>query len=269
MRTIATTNDFELRLSSEPREIEAAQRLRYRVFYDEMGAKADSDTAAAQLDCDRFDSINDHLIVLDRHLSLPDAPVVAGCYRALHADKAAAHGGLYTSQEFDLGPLQRRGSSMLELGRSCIDPAYRSGIVLQLLWRGIAELIDLYNVDLLIGCASIPGTDVDAVAPTLAYLHSEHLAPAELRPRALPHRYVPLVQGVFEPEAIAAGKRTLPALLKGYLRAGAMIGDGAVIDAQFNTVDVCMVLPTDELRQRYAQHYQRARAARRADRADA
>lgn len=148
---------------------------------------------------------------------------------------------------------------MVELGRSCIDPAWRSGTVMQLLWRGIADYVELYDIGLMFGCASLPGTDPDAVALPLTYLHRRHLAPLSLRPRALPQRHVAAGRlpdrEIDEPAAI----RALPPLLKGYLRLGGMIGEGAVVDADLNTVDVCLVLPAKCVQARYLRHFAQAR----------
>lgn len=254
------SNEFELKLSIDPTEIRAAQRLRYKVFYEEMGALQIAGQED-RLDRDEFDAIADHLIVIDRLRSTCDQPVVVGYYRALRAEVASKIGGLYTQREFDLKRLLTKERRIMELGRSCVDCDYRSGLVLHLLWRGIAALIESYDIQLIVGCASFHGTVIDQHAPALAYLHSNHLAPKPLRPRALGDSFEPLLRGVFDSEALEAGRRVLPPLVKGYLRAGAKVGDGVVVDHQFNTVDVCMVLATAELRDRYQKRYHAPEAA--------
>ena len=170
--------------------------------------------------------------------------------------------GSTPAHEFDLGAVRAPTGEIMELGRSCVEPEYRNGTVMQLLWRGIADYIDRHEVGLMLGCASLPGTDPDAVATALSYLHHHVLAPPELRPRAVAHRYVP-----HRPPAgcrrrhPGGAQAQLPPLLKAYLRMGGMIGDGAVIDRQFNTIDVCLVLPTERVRANYLRHYRQQRLA--------
>jgi len=251
MPTIARVNDLELRLTQEAAAIEAAQALRYRVFYEEMGALADDEARQSRRDQDRFDSIADHLVVIDLAGSTPRRPNVVGCYRLLRRAVARQHGGLYTAAEFDLSPLDNRPGELLELGRSCVDRDHRGGTVMQLLWRGIAEYLATYRIGLMVGCASLPGTDVEALTPALAYLHHRFLAPESLRPRALAARQAWTVATETPPAMLATGKAMLPPLLKAYLRMGGMIGEGAVVDDQFNTTDVCLVLPTERVESRY------------------
>jgi putative hemolysin len=259
MTTIARANQLELRLVKDGPEIESAQLLRYRVFYEEMGAIPTPMMRASRIDADRFDTLADHLVVVDLDRSTERQPFVAGCYRALRQLVAEGRGGFYTANEFDLRMVKAPYGEILELGRSCVEPDYRTGAVMQLLWRGIADYVDSRNVGLMLGCASLPGTDPEAVAPLLGYLHHHHLAPVELRPRALPDLLVPTDRLL--PEAIdgRAALRALPPLLKAYLRMGGMIGEGAVIDRQFNTIDVCLVLPTERVQAHYQRHYRQHR----------
>lgn len=260
MATIARASQLELRLVSGGPELASAQRLRYRVFYEEMGAVPTAPTRAARSDADGFDAVAEHLVVIDLDRPAAEQPCVVGCYRLLRADAARARGvGLYTAQEFDLSGITAPIGGLMELGRSCVDPDHRTGAVVQLLWRGIADYIDGHRVGLMLGCASLPGTDPDAVAPLLAYLHHHHLAPPGLRPRALADRFV-------RADRIAAGaldarlaSRALPPLLKAYLRMGGMVGEGAVIDHAFNTIDVCLVLPTERVVANYRRHYRQHR----------
>jgi putative hemolysin len=198
-------------------------------------------------------------VAVDLDRSTERQPVVVGCYRVLRESVADGQGGFYTSHEFDLGMVRAPRGEIMELGRSCVAPDYRNGAVMQLLWRGIADYIDSHHVGLMLGCASLPGTDPEAVAPVLGYLHHHHLAPAGLRPRALPDLLVPTDR--LPPEAIdgRAVLRALPPLLKAYLRMGGMIGEGAVIDRQFNTIDVCLVLPTERVQAHYQRHYRQHR----------
>lgn len=258
MQILTRSNGLELRLVGDGPELDAAQALRYSVFYEEMGAQPTPAMAARRRDWDRFDPIADHLVVVDVERSTPLRPHVAGCYRLLRESVARRHGGFYTSAEFDLSLITAPVGESMELGRSCVGAAYRTGAVMQLLWRGISEYLDRFNIGLMFGCASLPGTDPDAVAPLLSYLYHHHLAPPGLCARAVPHRFVAMNR--LPADAIDTRRvlRHLPPLLKAYLRMGGMIGDGAVIDPEFNTVDVCLILPTARVQERYRHQRQSA-----------
>jgi putative hemolysin len=254
MTITARTHQLELRLVGQGPELAAAQRLRYQVFYEEMGAVSSAAMRASRSDADRFDALADHLVVVDRGRSTRHRPFVVGCYRMLREGAARERSDFYTATEFDLDGIEAPKGAVMELGRSCVVPEYRNGTVMQLLWRGIADYIDAHGVSLMLGCASLPGTDPDAVAPALSYLHHHCLAPEGLRPRALPDRYVAtgrLPSEAIDPRAVS---RTLPPLLKAYLRMGGTIGDGAVVDLAFNTIDVCLVLPTRAVVASYQRH---------------
>lgn len=245
-----------VRLATSLEEIEAAQRLRYKVFYEEYHAVADEQTAATKIDKDEFDMVTDHLVVLDENLPLGPGQIV-GTYRLLRREVADRHGRFYTSGEYNINPLLSSGAVLLELGRSCVLPPYRTRPVLQKLWQGIAHYVAEHNIGLMFGCASLFGTDVDALAEQLSYLHHYHLAPPELRPHALDNRYVNM--NVIPKDQINAKQvfTSLPPLIKGYMRLGAMVGDGAVVDHQFNTTDVCIIMPTHLVTEKYFKHYQR------------
>jgi putative hemolysin len=212
--------------------------------------------AAVRRDFDTFDRYCDHLLVIDhRHGS--GASGVVGTYRLLRRSAAAEAGRFYSAGEFDIAPLLAHPGEILELGRSCVGPAHRSRAVAQLLWRGIADYVLFHDIALMFGCASLPGVDPGALAVPLSYLYYKHLAPPELRARALSQRYVDMrrlpVDG-FDHKAALDG---LPPLIKGYLRLGAFVGDGAVVDEQFHTTDVCIVVKTDWVTGRYYRHYTR------------
>jgi L-ornithine Nalpha-acyltransferase len=260
-----TSGTLEVRLAESEAEIEAAQALRYRVFYEEMSARPSAEAKAARRDRDRFDDFCDHLLVIDRKRGEGAAGVV-GTYRLLRREPAAQAGGFYTQTEFEISPLLAVPGPILELGRSCVDVEYRTRPTMQLLWRGIAGYVFLHDIRLMFGCASLPGTDPDVLAPSLSYLYHYHLAPPSLRARALPGRYVEMnrlapseidtetaVAQLDERAALAA----LPPLIKGYLRLGGLVGEGAVTDPEFNTTDVCIIVVTDRLTDKYLNHYRR------------
>ncbi|WP_372619262.1 GNAT family N-acetyltransferase [Falsiroseomonas sp.] len=245
-----------LRLAEGAGELDAAQELRFRVFYEEMGARADPATAAARRDADAFDAVADHLLVLDHDLgSGPQA--VVGTYRLIRRAGAARLGRFYSESEYDISRLLDWPGEVLELGRSCVAPPYRTRGTLQLLWRGIAAYVFRHRIDLMFGCASLHGTDLDALAPQLTYLHANHLAPPALCPRAVPGRYVAMDRLPLGAVDMKAALVALPPLIKGYLRLGGFIGDGAVLDEQFNTTDVCVVVKTDLITDKYFRHYER------------
>ena len=247
-----TAGSQVIRLANSPDELDAAQALRYRVFYDEMGAKPDAQMQAARRDFDKFDTICDHLLVVDAERK--DDPVV-GTYRFIRREHARTAGSFYSASEYDITKLASFPGTVLELGRSCVDAGYRNRATMQLLWRGVSEYVNAYGIDLMFGCASLPGTDPQQLAVQLSYLYHYHLAPEALRAAALPHRKAEmnlLPKEAIDPKRALA---SLPPLLKGYLRVGGFIGDGAVVDHQFNTTDVCIIVKTDLIEERYTRHY--------------
>jgi putative hemolysin len=255
--------DLELRLAESEAEIEAAQALRYRIFYEEMGAQPTPEMASARRDFDSFDPFCDHLLVIDRARGR-GAEGVVGTYRLMRRERAAGRGQFYSIDEYDIAPLLAHPGEILELGRSCIGADHRSRAAMQLMWRAIADYVMYYEIGLMFGCASLPGVDPEKHALPLAYLYHHHLAPAELRPRALPERYVDM--RMIGPEAIdqKAALLRLPPLIKGYLRLGGFVGDGAVVDPQFHTTDVCVIVKTDWVTGKYFRHYTRDEAGGRA-----
>jgi putative hemolysin len=246
--------DQIIRLATSVGELDAAQALRYRVFYDEMGAHPSPEMASSQRDFDHYDATCDHLIVVDQQR--PHDSHVVGTYRFMRREHARAAGGFYSASEYDISALENFPGVIMELGRSCVDAAYRDRATLNLLWRGIAGYVNTHGIDLMFGCASLPGTDPQQLAAQLSYLYHYHLAPESIRTRALPERFVEM--NILPKDAIDP-KRTLaslPPLLKGYLRVGGFVGDGAVIDHQFNTTDVSIVVKTDLIADRYTRHYE-------------
>lgn len=237
---------LELRLAQGPEELEAAQRLRYEVFFNERGAVPTPEMQAVGRDFDPFDQGCDHLVVLD-HDADPDNPPIVGTYRLLLRDAAAKLGKFYTQDEYSIRRLLRGKQQVLELGRSCVAKDYRKQSTMTLLWRGVGLYANVHDVKLMFGCASFHGTDPQAIGVELSYLRHYHLAPLRIRPKARRKRYVNMnwhEPGSYDPKAARAA---LPPLIKGYLRMGGMIGDGAVIDEQFNTIDVCVVVRPDRL----------------------
>jgi len=249
--------DLEARLAETEAEIVAAQELRYRVFYDEVGARPSAEMQRLKRDFDDFDPYCDHLIVVDRARG-PGVKGIVATYRLLRREAARRAGRFYSIAEYDIAPLVNRPGEILELGRSCVDPAYRNKMAMQLLWKGITDYILFHKVEVMFGCASFPGTDPHAHRMALSYLHHRHLAPAEFRPRAVPGRHVDMnmmpLAAIDERRALGS----LPPLIKGYLRLSGYVGDGAVIDHEFGTVDVSIVVVTEKVTDKYMKHYTRA-----------
>jgi putative hemolysin len=250
------SGSLQVRLAETAADIDAAQALRYRVFYDEMGASPTAEMAQIKRDFDSFDTVCDHLLVVD-HARGSGAAAVVGTYRLIRRLAAARHGRFYSEAEYDIAEIIAYAGEILELGRSCVDVSARNRPTMQLLWRGIAAYVFHYDIALMFGCASLPGTDARALAVPLSYLYHHHLAPPGLRPRALPERHVEM--RLLDAETLDPTRALvdLPPLVKGYLRLGGFVGDGAVIDHQFNTTDVCVVVKTDLVTDKYYRHYER------------
>ncbi len=245
-----------VRLAKNAGEIEEAQKLRYKVFYDEYGAKPSAEMKAQQRDFDDFDEITDHLVVLTKN-SITSEEKIVGTYRLLRQSVAQAKGRFYSSDEYELSRLINSDNELLELGRSCVLSEYRTKPILNLLWQGIADYITEHEIDLLFGCASFHGTDVDSISQHLSYLHHFHATADNVKPIAVDERYVNM--NIHPKEELNERRlfASLPPLIKGYLRLGATIGEGAVIDEQFNTIDVCIVVQTSLMTDRYRKYYER------------
>ena len=247
-------HEARVRLAETPAEIEASQRIRYEVFYEEYGAVPTAHMLKTRLDQDKFDPHADHLIV---ESVMPEGSQVVGSYRLLPQKAADAVGQFYSQDEFDITPLLDSDLSLLELGRSCVLPDYRTRPVLQKLWQGVADYITERNIDLMFGCASLHTTSIDEAAEALSYLHHNHPCPDHLKPRALSARYIDM--NIMPPADFNVRRvfASLPPIIKGYLRLGGTIGDGAVLDEEFGTIDVCVIVQTQLLSKRYRNHYER------------
>jgi len=242
--------DIEVCLARTDAQVEAAQRLRYEVFVHEWGAGI----GTGGRDADEYDALMDHLVVIDHGAG----GRVVGTYRLLRHERLRGEGVFYSSNEFDLAPLLGSGHRLLELGRSCVLREYRSLPVLQKLWHAIAAYVAEHRIELMFGCASLRGTDPQPLREQLAYLHHWHLAPEALRPRALASRRTPMALMAKEAVDPLRAMRALEPIVRGYLRAGAWVGQDAWVDEDFNAIDVCIVMPTARLRQRHRAHFERA-----------
>lgn len=252
---------LEVRLARKKSEIRRAQRLRYKVFYEEMSAIPNALAILSRRDEDAYDAIFDHLLVIDHGDTNGGRrwrrSKVVGTYRMLPQEVADCYDGFYTQGEYDIAPLlqAKPDYSFMELGRSCVLKPYRNKRTLELLWQGVWSYVRERGGDVMIGCASFAGTDPTAHALALSYLHHTSLAPEEWRVRAHDHRRIDM--NMMPPEAVnvRAAIKALPPLIKGYLRVGAYVGDGAVIDHQFGTTDVFIILPVEAMKSRYFVHF--------------
>lgn len=251
-----TMGDLAVRLASSPEDIEAAQALRWQIFYQEGDATPSAEMSRLGRDFDAFDDVCDHLLVVDR--SLGDGPKsVVGTYRLIRRPAAAKRGGFYSRAEYDIERMVAWPGKVLELGRSCVSAPYRGRPLMQLLWRGIAAYVFKHDIELMFGCASMPGVNPDALALPLSYLHHNHLAPEALRVRALPELYVDMNRLPADQIDLREALAVLPPLIKGYMRLGGWVGEGAVIDHQFGTTDVFVIVKTDQVTEKYSKNYSR------------
>jgi putative hemolysin len=256
--------NLEVRLARSWSEIKLAQRLRYQVFYEEMSAVPTRLAQFRRRDEDAYDAICDHLLVIDLDKTKPmrggraERPKVVGTYRILRQDVAQRGPGFYSAAEFDIAALvgsKSRTNRFMEVGRSCVLAPYRSKRSVELLWHGLWTYVRENGIDVMIGCASFEGTDLDEHKLALSYLHHRALAPEEWRCRARDDLYVSMDRMPPETVDIKAAMKAMPPLVKAYLRLGAYVGDGAVIDHQFRTIDVLIIMPVKNIDPRYFEHY--------------
>jgi len=232
---------FQITWASTPNEVKEAQRLRFKVFAEEMGANLAQNSEG--LDVDEFDAYCDHLLIRDQ-----ETLKVVGTYRVLPPHKAQEIGRLYSDSEFDLTRLNHLRPKMVELGRSCVHADYRSGAVIMALWSGLAQYMQKHNYEIMLGCASIPMADGGHFAASLYNsLSEEQMAPTENH--AFPRLPLPLdkLNGGLDVEP--------PPLIKGYLKLGAKICSAPAWDPDFNTADLLTMLRLSEINPRYAKHF--------------
>ena len=264
-QSLGRMGSLEVRLAQTAAEVRHAQKLRYRIFYQEGSALPNPGRQFARRDVDAYDAICEHLLVIDHAApgSQPGKSAVVGTYRLLRQPLAEQHGGFYSSGEFDIGGLIAGHTNLqfLELGRSCVLAPYRNKGTVELLWHGIHGYVLQNRIDVMIGCASLEGTDPKQLELPLSFLHHYARAPEAWRARAWPKRYIEMnrlsKQAIDPKQAL----RVLPPLLKGYLRVGAFVGEGAVVDHEFGTTDVLVVMPMSAVKQRYIQHFDLSRRA--------
>ncbi len=253
----AETASYAVRLATEERDLLASQRLRYEVFVEELGGTGPLVDHARRLEADEFDPIYDHLILVDPSRDPDSLDHVVGAYRLLPSDRAAAAGRFYCDAEYDLSRLRASGRKLLELGRSCVAPEHRGGSGMLVLWNALADYVLEHDIEILFGVASFHGTDAERLAMPLSWLHHHHLAPEALRPRARAEHFQRM--DLIAPEALdrARAMAEMPNLIKAYLRLGGFVGEGAYIDAPFNTTDVLLLMDTKAMSDKHRAFYTR------------
>lgn len=248
------TEHITLRLAETPEEIASAQRLRYKTFYQEFNITPPPHVLESGRDSDEYDPYAEHLIVIDESIKNPDEKIV-GTYRLFRRENMPDDMPFFSSHEFDISKLLINGGKVLELGRSCVLPEYRSKFVLQKLWQGISDYLVEHDIDLMFGVASFHEEMPENIIEELAYLHYFHPCPDNLQAVAIlncaAYLEFPAKENLDDKKIFAK----LPALIKGYLRAGAYIGSGVFKDTHLGHLDVCIIFPTKNMTPRYAKHY--------------
>ena len=255
--SLGRLGNLEVKIALSEEEVAHAQRVRYQVFYEEMSAAADAAVRASGRDSDAFDAAADHLLIVDRDAAGPAGPTVVGTSRLIRQDVAAAEHGFYSAGEFDVGRMLTRnpGRRFLELGRSCVLKPYRDKRAAELMWHGIWRYFRAHALDVMIGCGSLEGTDVERLAPLLSLLRTLSPAPDSWRVAANAGTGISLDELALTHPPDKAALRALPPLIKGYLRLGAYVCEEAVVDRQFGTTDVFLVLPLEAINARYIKYY--------------
>lgn len=237
-----TAHYLQVRLARSAEDLFAAQRLRYRVFIEEMGGSGPLVDHAQRIECDAFDPVFDHLLLVDESRDPRERNHVMGVYRLLPDTKLAKAGRFYCDDEFDLAPLRQTGRRLLELGRSCIDPSVRGGIGMLQMWQGLAQYVLRNRIEILFGAASFRGTNPARWAQPLGWLHHHHRAPVALRVSARDAAtHAPIGFDALDRRIALA---QMPPLIRAYLRLGGVVGDGVFVDHAFQTTDVCIILDT-------------------------
>lgn len=247
---------FEVRLAQSAEDLKAAQRLRYRVFVQELGGDGPMVDHDARLEQDRFDPHFKHLILVDHNRTAGPCDHVIGVYRLLDESGAKAAGQYYSEDEYDLGVLKSSGRKLLELGRSCIHPDYRGGTAMMHLWQALAQYVSDEGIEVLFGVASFHGTDVQSLAAPLSLLHHRHLAPEDLRVRTQPEVFQTMDLTAEVDLDRKAAMLKVPTLIKSYLRLGGFVGEGAFVDHAFRTTDVCLILDVARMSDKQRAQYQ-------------
>ena len=243
MPPATTAGPYQVRFAQTLDEVRAAQALRYRVFYHEKQGNPTAEMIREKRDIDQWDENAFHIIVVDTRAS----DKIVGTLRLCLDSCLSPSQNFYTEETFDLSCLKNHFGSSLELSRFCIDPDGRGGAILMLIWKYAMSFIQDNEIQVMFGCASFSGADIVPHQPILNYLYDHHLAPEHLRPQPKVDDYIDL-NALYEPNAIwEEAQKSIPTLLRGYLKLGAKISDAAIIDNAFNTVYVAIYVETHHM----------------------
>ena len=253
-RLLGRMGHMETRLARTQTEVRRAQEIRYQVFYEELQANASQRARLTKRDEDRFDNFCDHLLVVER---VHGTEKIIGTYRLLQDRNARLCGGFYSQSEFNISAFLNKHANkrFLELGRSCILKEHRSKRTLELMWQGLWAYVLDRKIDVLFGCASFQGTDIEAHRASLSWLVEHAKLAAEEDCCSLTSDGIDLEKLSVETNGSRRALAGLPPLLKGYLRVGAKVGSHAVLDHQFGTTDVLVTLKVADIAPRYLAHY--------------
>ena len=243
--------NFTIKIAESNFEIKKAQSLRYKIFFKEKKIEKKNFKFLLQRDYDFYDKISDHLIIIDNNREIRDN--VIGTYRLLRGNCAKLYRGFYTEQEFDISNLKKNFSSkdILELGRSCVHPQYRSGIILKLLWQGISNYIKMYKIKILMGCASFHGTNPSKFKDEFSLLYKSYRLPEDYDVKSLQSNAISFNKNINHSTIL----NKLPPLIKGYLRAGGMVSENFYIDKEFETIDYCVIMLIEKIVSRYQNKF--------------
>ncbi|KAJ56722.1 ornithine-acyl-ACP acyltransferase [Actibacterium mucosum KCTC 23349] len=256
-----TDSYYAIRLAEDPNDLRASQRLRYEVFVEELGGDGEMVDHDARIEQDAFDPFYDHMVLVDTRRDPANLDHVVGVYRLMRSDQMHRVGRFYTADEYDLSPLISSGRTLLELGRSCVHPDHRGGTAMYHLWNGLAAYVFDHDIEILFGVASFHGTDADALAQPLAYLHHNHLAPEHLRAKALADSYLGMERIPADQVNRKEAMLNTPALIKAYLRLGGVVGEGAYVDHAFQTTDVLLIMDTELMNAKSREAFREGRGA--------
>ena len=244
-----TTERYTVKIAETLSEIQQALQLRYEVFNLEMNEGLSSSHELG-FDSDIYDTFCDHLLVIENA-----SQNVVGTYRLLRQDKAEAHIGFYSEGEFDLSQFKLLSGNSLEVGRSCVAKEHRSSAVINLLWNGISAYLHIYKISRLFGCVSLHTKNMNEVAMITEYIRTNYFAPTLFRVQPLVHTQMqlpycdPLAYQQFD------SFRSMPPLMKGYFRLGAMVCGEPAYDKEFGTIDFFIVVERERITERYRTHY--------------
>ena len=250
---------FEIRFTQNKNELIESQKLRHKVFIEEMGGSKKNLSVVSNLESDKFDEFCRHLIIIDHKNSkqLPNGKIIA--VTRLMLTKDSKNGiGFYSSQEFNLNPITSTNKECLEIGRTCIDHEYRNTLILHYLWIELGSFCSKRGVEILFGVASFSGNNIKKIEMALSHIHNDYLAPPKIRPMALEHGYIKM--SIIPKDEINKSNalKQMPSLLKSYLRLGAKVGEGAFVDKEMNTIDILIMIDVSNMTNKYKMYYEKS-----------